>query len=104
MSELLDGSQGSKPIPDCHDPSPAYDLGSSPDLLTSVMENERTRRLILQQLDKIDAESETLLKNHPINNRKLDYMELIEFMEWFVDEEARAVCYRGWETFKEILR
>jgi hypothetical protein len=46
MFELL-GSQELKPVSDCH-PSPQYHLCEpSPDVLTSVIENERTRRLAL---------------------------------------------------------
>ena len=80
MSELLDGSQESKPVSDCHGPSPQYYLCEpSPDVLTSVIENERTLRLALQQLIKIGTELGNLAENHPMNDDDLPL--LIDYAE-----------------------
>ncbi|KAJ5770264.1 uncharacterized protein N7511_002315 [Penicillium nucicola] len=63
MSELF-GSQEVKPASDYH-ASPEYHLcESSPDVLTSVIENERTVRLALEQLARLETEREKLDKTH----------------------------------------
>lgn len=78
MSELL-GSQELKPVSDCH-PSPQYHLCEpNPDALTSVIENERTRRAALQQCIKLETELENLAENHPTHDDgsplMIDYLE-----------------------------
>ncbi|KAJ5976806.1 hypothetical protein N7501_000148 [Penicillium viridicatum] len=57
MSELLCESQESKTGPGCDDRPPQYDsCQPSQDLLTSVIENEHTRRILLQRLDNLGTE------------------------------------------------
>ncbi|CAI7650018.1 unnamed protein product [Penicillium viridicatum] len=93
MSELL-GSQELKLVSDCH-PSPQYHL-CEPDLdmLTSVIENERTRRLVLQQLDKLETELDDLTESHPIHDNdsdiplKIDYLEKLSLI---LKEEIQLV-------------
>jgi hypothetical protein len=78
MSELL-GSQELKPVFDCH-PSPQYHLCEpSPDVLTSVIEIERTRRLALQQFMKLQTELENLAENHPMHDDSVPLM--IDYLE-----------------------
>ncbi|KAJ5783214.1 hypothetical protein N7457_004988 [Penicillium paradoxum] len=78
MSELL-GSQESKPVSDCH-PSPQYHVCEpSPDLLTSVIENEHTRRLAMQQYTKLETKLEDLAENHPTHDDGVSPM--IDFLE-----------------------
>jgi hypothetical protein len=77
MSEILGEL---KPVSDCH-PSPQYHLCEpNPDMLTSVIENERTRRLVLQQCEKTEAEFDDSTENHPVHDDndillKIDYLE-----------------------------
>jgi hypothetical protein len=78
MSELL-GSQKLKPVSDCH-PSPQYHLCEpSPDVLTSVIENEHTRRLALQQFTKLETELGNLADNHPMHDDDVPLM--IDYLE-----------------------
>ncbi|KAJ5535451.1 hypothetical protein N7527_001705 [Penicillium freii] len=80
MSELL-GSQELKLVSDCH-PSPQYHLCEpDPDMLTSVIENERTRRLVLQQLDKLETELDDLTESHPIHDNDSDILLKIDYLE-----------------------
>ncbi|CAI7636329.1 unnamed protein product [Penicillium discolor] len=80
MSELL-GSQELKPVSDCH-LSPQYHLCEpNPDMLTSVIENERTRRLVLQQCEKMETELDDLIENHPMHDNDKDIMLKIDYLE-----------------------
>ena len=80
MSELL-GSQELKLVSDCH-PSPQYHLCEpDPDMLTSVIENERTRRLVLQQLDKLETEFDDLTESHPMHDNDSDIPLRIDYLE-----------------------
>lgn len=80
MSELL-GSQELKPVSDCH-LSPQYHLCEpNPDMLTSVIENERTRRLVLQQCEKMETELDDLIENHPMHDDDKDIMLKIDYLE-----------------------
>ncbi|KGO72750.1 hypothetical protein PITC_057260 [Penicillium italicum] len=57
MSELSFESQESKTAPSCHDRPPQYDsCHPSQDVLTSVIENEHTRRMLLQRVDELNTE------------------------------------------------
>ncbi|KGO68206.1 hypothetical protein PITC_038730 [Penicillium italicum] len=79
MPELL-GRQDLKPVSDCH-PSPQYHLCErSPDLLISVIKNERTRRLALEQCTKLETEFGDLAENHPMHNDD-DASVMIDFLE-----------------------
>ncbi|KAJ5195671.1 hypothetical protein N7449_006150 [Penicillium cf. viridicatum] len=99
MSELL-GSQELKPVSDCH-PSPQDHLCEpSPDILTSVIENERTRRLALQQSTRIETELGNLAENHPMHDDDLPLM--IDFLEKFfllLKEEIQFV-----NTLSNVLK
>ncbi|KAJ5436235.1 hypothetical protein N7445_007120 [Penicillium cf. griseofulvum] len=92
MSELLIGSQELKPVSDCH-PSPQYHLCEpSSDILTSVIENERTRRLALQQLTKIEAELGNLTENLPMNDDDLPLViKFLEKLFRLLNEQAQVV-------------
>lgn len=57
MSELLFESQESKTGPDCDNRPPQYDpYQPSQDILTSVIENEHTRRILHQRIDNLGTE------------------------------------------------
>ncbi|KAJ5382223.1 hypothetical protein N7517_000134 [Penicillium concentricum] len=93
MSELL-GSQELKPVSDCH-LSPQYHLCEpNPDMLTSVIENERTRRLVLQQCEKIETELDDLIENHPVHDDDKDIALRIDYLEklsLFLEEETQLI-------------
>ncbi|KAJ5545238.1 hypothetical protein N7535_006379 [Penicillium sp. DV-2018c] len=99
MSELL-GSQESKPVSDCH-PSPQCHLCEpSPDVLTSVMENERTWRLAEEQCEELVSELENFAKNHP--NDDDDVPLMIDHLEEFsslLKEQMRLVT-----EFSNVLK
>ena len=90
MFKILE-TQEVKPVSDCH-PSPQYQLSEpSPDVLTSVIENERQRRLAMQQCTKLGTELEDLTENHHMHDDDvlltIDYLEklsplLKETMQW----------------------
>ncbi|CAI7647097.1 unnamed protein product [Penicillium viridicatum] len=76
MSELLCESQESKTGPGCDDRPPQYDsCQPSQDLLTSVIENEHTRRILLQRLDNLTTEFLNLADK---NATETDYLLLDE--------------------------
>ncbi|CRL23389.1 unnamed protein product [Penicillium camemberti] len=78
MSELLFKSQESKTGPDYDDRPPQYDLCQlSQDVLTSVIENEHTRRILLQRLDDLGTEFLNLSENKPTET---DYLLLAELL------------------------
>ncbi|KAJ5970427.1 uncharacterized protein N7479_000345 [Penicillium vulpinum] len=80
MSELL-GSQELKLVSDCH-LSPKYHLCEpNPDMLISVIENERTRRLVLQQCEKLETELDDLTENHPMHDDDKDIVLRIDYLE-----------------------
>ncbi|OQE84750.1 hypothetical protein PENNAL_c0026G07459 [Penicillium nalgiovense] len=91
MSELL-GSQELKPVSDCH-PSPQYHLCEpSPDVLASVIENERTLRLALEQGTKIETELGNLTENHPMHDDDLPLMiDFLEKLSVLLKEEMQLV-------------
>ncbi|KAJ5192638.1 hypothetical protein N7449_008780 [Penicillium cf. viridicatum] len=93
MSELL-GSQELKPVSDCH-LSPQYHLCEpNPDMLTSVIENERTRRLVLQQCENIETELDDLIENHPMHDDDKDIVLRIDYLEklsLFLKEEIQLI-------------
>jgi hypothetical protein len=75
----LRGSQELKPVFDCH-PSLQYHLYEpSPDILTSVIKNERTRRLALQQCTKLETYLENLAENVPTHDDGIPLM--IDYLE-----------------------
>ncbi|OQD64649.1 hypothetical protein PENPOL_c007G02126 [Penicillium polonicum] len=76
MSELLCQSQESKIGPGCDDHPPQYDsCQPSQDLLTSVIENEHTRRILLQRIDNLGTELVNLADK---NLTDTDYLLLDE--------------------------
>lgn len=78
MSELLFESQESKIGADCDDRPPQYDsYQPSQDILTSVIENEHTRRILLQRLDDLGTEFLNLSENKPTET---DYLLLAELL------------------------
>ncbi|CAG7948688.1 unnamed protein product [Penicillium nalgiovense] len=91
MSELL-GSQELKRVSDCH-PSPQYHLCEpNPDVLTSVIENERTLRLALEQGTKIETELGNLTENHPMHDDDLPLMiDFLEKLSVLLKEEMQLV-------------
>lgn len=50
-------------------------------MLTSVIENERTRRLVLQQYEKIETELDDLIENHPMHDDDKDIVLKIDYLE-----------------------
>ncbi|KAI2705907.1 uncharacterized protein N7518_005864 [Penicillium psychrosexuale] len=99
MSELL-GSQELKSVSDCH-PSPQYHLCEpSPDVLTSVIENERTRRLALQQCTELETELENLAENHPMHDDDVPLMiDYLEKLSLLLKEQMQLVT-----TFSNVLK
>ncbi|KAJ5158135.1 uncharacterized protein N7500_007786 [Penicillium coprophilum] len=93
MSGLL-GSQESKPVSDYH-PSPQYRLcETGPDLLTSVIENERARRLAMEKCTKLETELENLADSHPMHEDGVPPM--IDYLERFfllLKEEMEMVTH-----------
>jgi hypothetical protein len=76
MTELFLEGQDSKTVPYCHDRPPQYDsCQPSQDLLTSVIENEHTRRILIQRLDNLRTEFLKLAEKTPA---KPDYLLLAE--------------------------
>lgn len=69
--------QESKKVPYCHDHPPQYDsCQPSPDLLTSVIENEHDVRMLAQRLDILCNEFYSFAKNTP---SQTDYPRIAEF-------------------------
>ncbi|KAJ5258901.1 hypothetical protein N7524_010457 [Penicillium chrysogenum] len=66
MSELFE-SQQSKTVPYCNDRPPQYDpCQPSQDVLTSVIENEHTRRILVQRVDEWNRKALSLSDITPI--------------------------------------
>ncbi|KAJ5274790.1 hypothetical protein N7497_005396 [Penicillium chrysogenum] len=102
MSELL-GSQDSKPVPDCH-PSPQYHLCEpSPDVLTSIIENERAFRLAIKRMTEIETISEDFSENRPAGDCdiqiRIDYLEQSSLLL----EEMMQLCTKVKNLLKERL-
>jgi hypothetical protein len=65
MSELFE-SQESKTVPYCDDRPPQYDpCQPSQDVLTSVIENEHTGRILAQRLKELETKLSTDQKEIP---------------------------------------
>lgn len=63
MSKLSVKGQESKAVPCCHDHPPQYDsYRESQDLLTSIIENEHTKRKSVQRIKELDREVVKFLK------------------------------------------
>ena len=78
MSELSLEGQESKTVPYCHDRPPQYDsCQPSQDVLTSVIENEHTRRVLLQRLDKLGTDFLDLVEE---KLAETDYLRLTEVL------------------------
>lgn len=78
MSELSFEGQDSKTVPYCHDRPPQYDsCQPSQDVLTSVIENEHTRRILLQRLDKLGTDFLNLVEE---KLTETDYLRLTEVL------------------------
>lgn len=76
MSELYFDGQESKIVPYYHDRPPQYDsCQPSQDILTSVIENEHTRRILVQRLDNLGKEFLNLAEKKPTET---DYLLLAE--------------------------
>lgn len=63
-------------------------------MLTSVIENERTRRLVLQQCEKIETELDDLIENHPMHDNDKDIVLRIDYLEklsLFLKEEIQLI-------------
>ncbi|KAF3021382.1 hypothetical protein E8E15_009330 [Penicillium rubens] len=102
MSELL-GSQDSKPVSDCH-PSPKYHLCEpSPDVLTSIIENQRAFRLATKRMTEIEIISEDFCENHPAHDSdiqiKIDRLEKLSPLL----EELMHLCTKLTNLLKERL-
>ncbi|CAI7665415.1 unnamed protein product [Penicillium glandicola] len=77
MFEFLEG-QESKTVPCCHDLPPKYDsCQPSQDVLTSVIENEHTRRILLQRLDKVGTDFLKFGEKKPTESDDLLFAEYI---------------------------
>ncbi|KXG48147.1 uncharacterized protein PGRI_020170 [Penicillium griseofulvum] len=64
MSELFFEDQESKTVPYYHDRPPQYDsCQSSQDVLTTVIENERTCRILIQRLNSLGTEMADVAEN-----------------------------------------
>ncbi|KAJ5401043.1 hypothetical protein N7465_011532 [Penicillium sp. CMV-2018d] len=95
MSELLCESQESKTGPGCDDRPPQYDsCQPSQDLLTSVIENEHTRRILLQRLDNLGTEILNLTDKNPTDT---DYLLLDELFQGMA-----RLCAEGMYTATEL--
>ncbi|KAJ9480623.1 hypothetical protein VN97_g12924 [Penicillium thymicola] len=93
MSKLL-GSQELKPVSDCHPSSQCHLCEPSPDVLTSVIENERTLRLALEQITKLETELGNLAENHPMhddNDASLLMIDYLEKLFLLLEEEMQLV-------------
>ncbi|KAJ5478446.1 hypothetical protein N7530_003955 [Penicillium desertorum] len=80
MSEPFE-SQQSKTVPYCNDRPPQYDpCQPSQDVLTSVIENEHTRRILGQRLKELERKLLNLSERNPIETDDLQdanfYLEL----------------------------
>lgn len=74
MSEPLE-SQELKPVSDCH-PSPQYHVCEpSPNILISVIENERAARLAVEQNMEITTRVDNFIENLPMRYRDYNYGE-----------------------------
>lgn len=63
-------------------------------MLTSVIENERTRRLVRQQWEKIETELDDLIENHPMHDDDKDIVLRIDYLEklsLFLKEEIQLI-------------
>ncbi|OQE44213.1 hypothetical protein PENCOP_c002G08570 [Penicillium coprophilum] len=63
-------------------------------MLTSVIENERTRRSVLQQCEKIKTELDDLMENHPMYDDDKDIMLKIDYLvklSLFLEEEIQLI-------------
>ncbi|CAI7573555.1 unnamed protein product [Penicillium palitans] len=90
MSELLFESQESKTGADCDDRPPQYDsCEPSQDILTSVIENEHTRRILLQRLDNMGTELVNLAEKKPTDTDYLLLEGLFQEMGRLFTEAAR---------------
>ncbi|KAJ5945430.1 hypothetical protein N7516_005598 [Penicillium verrucosum] len=101
MSKLL-GSQELKPVSDYHPSSQCHLCEPSPDVLTSVIENERTRRLALEQMTKLETELGNLSENHPMHDDDDAPLLIIDFLEKFfllLEEEIQLV-----RKFSNVLK
>lgn len=93
MSELL-RSQELKPVSDCHLPPQCHLCEPNPDMLISVIENEHTRRLVLQQCEKLETDLDNLTENHPVYEDdknivlRIDYLEQLSL---FLKEETQLI-------------
>ncbi|CAG7943063.1 unnamed protein product [Penicillium nalgiovense] len=76
MSEPFE-SQASKTVPYCDDRPPQYDpCQPNQDVLTSVVENEHTRRVLIQRLEELDRKILSLSERNPI---EIDYFQAVNF-------------------------
>ncbi|KAJ5696964.1 hypothetical protein N7536_007376 [Penicillium majusculum] len=102
MSELLFESQESKAGPDCDDRPPQYDsCQPSQDILTSVIENEHTRRILLQRLDNLGTEFLKLAENNkPTETDYLLFAELLLEMGRSFTEAMQVTTQLG-NIYKE---
>ncbi|KAJ6132589.1 hypothetical protein N7471_007804 [Penicillium samsonianum] len=95
MSELFSESQESKTVPYCHDRPPEYESSqASQDVLTSVIENEHTRRMLAQGLENFGTECLTLAEKIPTDT---DYHLLAELCS-----EMGRFCAEAMHTATEL--
>jgi hypothetical protein len=103
MSELLFESQESKTGPDCDDCPSQYDsCQPSQDILTSVIENERTRRILLQGLDNLGPELLNLPEKKPTDTDYLLLEELFQEMGRLFTEAAQMATELA-DIYKERI-
>ncbi|KAJ5970802.1 uncharacterized protein N7479_000720 [Penicillium vulpinum] len=91
MSELL-GSRELKPVSECHHSPQCHLCEPNPYILTSVIENERARRLAAQQFAKMETEFDNLSENAPAYDDGGSLM--IDFLDRFflaLEEEIKLV-------------
>jgi hypothetical protein len=96
MTELFLEGQESKTVPYCHDRPPQYDsCQPSQDILTSVIENDHTRRILLQRLNNLKKKSKNLVKKKkPAEN---DYLLLAE-----TTQEGSRIFTEGMQIATEL--
>lgn len=95
MSELL-GSHELKSVSDCHPSLQSHLCEPSPDVLTSIIGNEYTLRLTLQQGTKLETELENLAENYPIHDD--DAPLIIQRIGTFTSQERQRMLDRRWKS------
>lgn len=101
MSELFSEIQESKTVPYCHDRPPQYDSSQpSQDVLTSVIENEHTRRMLAQRLDNFGTGCLNLADTTPTETDYLQRAELLLKMSQLYTEGMQVATELA-DVYKE---